>query len=97
MKTRRIEKHDKSGQLLGYDDKHVVMETTDDVVAMLRVEDGKKLTVADCNSGYSVRRQRELAGSMTADERRDAIANDNGFGTWAELLDAAKRARALNG
>ncbi len=70
MKTRMlIAQHIESGKKIidGTDENHPVFETSEDIIDALR--DGT-LTVGDCNSGFSVRRQRELRGELSIEDKR---------------------------
>ena len=66
---------------LGRDAVHKVMETIDDCVELLR--DGT-VTIGDVNSGYSIRRQRELIGGQT---KNDKFAKSQGYLSWAALCE----------
>ena len=60
---------------------HKVAETVDDCVELLRAG---TVTIGDVNSGYSVRRQRELAGN---DTKTDKFAKSQGYPSWAALCE----------
>ena len=82
MKTRILIKNDVVGGKkieLGRDPNHKVAETVEDCIQLLR--DGT-VTIGDVNSGYSVRRQRELAGN---DTKTDKFAKSQGYSSWAAL------------
>ena len=82
MKTRILIKNDVvNGKKveLGRDSNHKVAETIDDCVELLR--DGT-VTIGDVNSGFSVRRQRELMGGQTTN---DKFAKSQGYLSWAAL------------
>ena len=82
MKTRILIKNDVVGGKkveLGRDVNHKVMETIEDCVELLR--DGI-VTIGDVNSGYSIRRQRELIGGQTTN---DKFAKSQGYLSWAAL------------
>ena len=84
MKTRVLIKNDVVGGKkveLGRDPNHKVAETIEDCIQLLR--DGV-VTIGDVNSGYSVRRQRELAGSQTTN---DKFAKSQGYPSWAALCE----------
>ena len=84
MKTRVLIKNDVVGGKkieLGRDPNHKVAETVEDCIQLLR--DGV-VTIGDVNSGYSVRRQRELAGSQT---KNDKFAISQGYESWAALCE----------
>ena len=82
MKTRILIKNDVvNGKKieLGRDVNHKVMETIEDCIQLLR---NGVVTIGDVNSGYSVRRQRELAGGQTTN---DKFAKSQGYPSWAAL------------
>ena len=82
MKTRILIKNDVvNGKKveLGQDAVHKVMETVDDCIELLRAG---TVTIGDVNSGYSVRRQRELAGGQTTN---DKFAKSQGYPSWIAL------------
>ena len=82
MKTRVLIKNDVvNGKKveLGRDVDHKVMETIDDCIQLLRTG---TVTIGDVNSGFSVRRQRELAGGQTTN---DKFAKSQGYPSWAAL------------
>ena len=84
MKTRILIKNDVVGGKkveLGRDPNHKVAETVDDCVELLRAG---TVTIGDVNSGYSVRRQRELAGGQTTN---DKFAKSQGYLSWAALCE----------
>ena len=84
MKTRVLIKNDiVNGKKieLGRDVDHKVMETIDDCIQLLR--DGT-VTIGDVNSGYSVRRQRELRGGQT---KNDKFAISQGYLSWPALCE----------
>ena len=82
MKTRILIKNDViNGKKveLGRDPNHKVAETFEDCIQLLR--DGV-VTIGDVNSGYSVRRQRELAGNNA---KTNTFAKSQGYPPWAAL------------
>ena len=82
MKTRILIKNDVvNGKKveLGRDPNHKVAETIDDCVELLKAG---VVTIGDVNSGYSVRRQRELAGN---DAKTNTFAKSQGYPSWAAL------------
>ena len=82
MKTRILIKNDVvNGEKieLGRDVNHKVMETIDDCIQLLR--DGV-VTIGDVNSGFSIRRQRELCSGQS---RNDKFAKSQGYLSWAAL------------
>ena len=82
MKTRILIKNDiVSGRKieLGRDPNHKVAETIDDCVELLKAG---VVTIGDVNSGYSIRRQRELAGDQTT---KDKFAKSQGYLSWTAL------------
>ena len=84
MKTRILIKNDVVGGKkveLGRDPNHKVAETIEDCVELLR--DGV-VTIGDVNSGYSVRRQRELIGGQT---KNDKFAKSQGYPSWTALCE----------
>ena len=84
MKTRILIKNDVVGGKkveLGRDVNHKVMETIEDCIQLLR--DGI-VTIGDVNSGFSVRRQRELAGN---DTKTDKFAKSQGYPSWIALCE----------
>ena len=84
MKTRILIKNDVVGGKkveLGRDSNHKVMETVEDCIQLLR--DGT-VTIGDVNSGFSVRRRRELIGSQT---KNDKFAISQGYKSWAALCE----------
>ena len=84
MKTRVLIKNDiVNGKKveLGRDPNHKVAETVEDCIQLLR--DGV-VTIGDVNSGYSVRRQRELIGGQT---KNDKFAKSQGYPSWAALCE----------
>ena len=84
MKTRILIKNDVvDGRKveLGRDPNHKVAETIEDCIQLLR--DGI-VTIGDVNSGYSVRRQRELAGGQTTN---DKFAKSQGYLSWTALCE----------
>ena len=84
MKTRVLIKNDiVSGKKveLGRDVDHKVMETVEDCIQLLR--DGV-VTIGDVNSGFSIRRQRELVGNQT---KNDKFAKSQGYPSWAALCE----------
>ncbi len=84
MKTRTLIKNDVvNGKKveLGKDTNHPVFENKQDCKDAL---DAGTLTVGDCNSGMSVRRQRELAGGQT---KNDKLAKTFGYESWDALTD----------
>ena len=84
MKTRILIKNDVvNGKKveLGRDAVHKVMETVDDCIELLRAG---TVTIGDVNSGYSVRRQRELAGGQTTN---DKFAKSQGYSSWPALCE----------
>ena len=84
MKTRILVKNDVVGGKkveLGRDVNHKVMETIEDCIQLLR--DGT-VTIGDVNSGFSVRRQRELVGNQT---KNDKFAKSQGYLSWAALCE----------
>ena len=84
MKTRVLIKNDVvNGRKieLGRDVDHKVMETIDDCIELLRAG---TVTIGDVNSGYSVRRQRELIGGQT---KNDKFAKSQGYPSWAALCE----------
>ena len=84
MKTRVLIKNDiVNGKKveLGRDPNHKVAETVEDCIELLR--DGV-VTIGDVNSGYSVRRQRELRGGQTTN---DKFAKSQGYPSWAALCE----------
>ena len=84
MKTRILIKNDVvNGKKveLGRDPNHKVAETVEDCIQLLR--DGV-VTIGDVNSGFSVRRQRELIGNQT---KNDKFAISQGYESWAALCE----------
>ena len=84
MKTRVLIKNDiVSGEKveLGRDPNHKVAETVEDCIQLLRAG---TVTIGDVNSGYSVRRQRELAGN---DTKTDKFAKSQGYPSWIALCE----------
>ena len=84
MKTRVLIKNDViNGKKveLGRDAVHKVMETVEDCIQLLR---NGVVTIGDVNSGYSVRRQRELAGGQTTN---DKFAKSQDYPSWAALCE----------
>ena len=84
MKTRILVKNDVIGGKkveLGRDSNHKVMETVEDCIQLLR--DGV-VTIGDVNSGFSIRRQRELRGGQTTN---DKFAKSQGYLSWAALCE----------
>ena len=84
MKTRILIKNDVVGGKkieLGRDPNHKVAETIEDCIQLLR--DGV-VTIGDVNSGFSVRRQRELMGGQTTN---DKFAKSQGYLSWAALCE----------
>ena len=84
MKTRILIKNDVvDGKKveLGRDLNHKVAETIGDCIELLR--DGI-VTIGDVNSGYSVRRQRELRGGQTTN---DKFAKSQGYPSWVALCE----------
>ena len=82
MKTRILIKNDVVGGKkveLGRDPNHKVAETFEDCIQLLR--DGV-VTIGDVNSGYSIRRQRELAGNNA---KTNTFAKSQGYPSWAAL------------
>ena len=82
MKTRILIKNDiVNGKKIerSRDVNHKVMETIEDCIQLLR---NGVVTIGDVNSGYSVRRQRELAGGQTTNDR---FAKSQGYLSWAAL------------
>ena len=82
MKTRILIKNDVvNGKKveLGRDAVHKVMETIEDCIQLLR--DGV-VTIGDVNSGFSIRRQRELCSGQS---RNDKFAKSQGYPSWAAL------------
>ena len=57
------------------------METVEDCIQLLR--DGV-VTIGDVNSGFSIRRQRELRGGQTTN---DKFAKSQGYLSWAALCE----------
>ncbi len=60
-------------RILGLDDHHAVCESRDDAIELINAG---TVTIGDVNSGYSVRRQRELRGS---ESQIDKFAKTFGF------------------
>ena len=84
MKTRILIKNDVVGGKkveLGRDSNHKVMETVEDCIQLLRAG---TVMISDVNSGFSVRRQRELAGN---DTKTDKFAVSQGYESWAALCE----------
>ena len=84
MKTRTLIKNDVvNGKKieLGRDANHIVMESVDDCITQLRAG---IVSVGDVNSGYSVRRQRELSSGQT---KNDKLAKTFGYESWTALCD----------
>ena len=84
MKTRILIKNDVvNGKKieLGRDVDHKVMETIEDCIQLLR---NGVVTIGDVNSGFSVRRQRELCGGQS---KNDKFAKSQGYPSWAALCD----------
>ena len=84
MKTRVLIKNDVvDGKKveLGRDSNHKVAETVEDCIQLLR--DGV-VTIGDVNSGYSIRRQRELAGNNA---KTNTFAKSQGYPSWAALCE----------
>jgi len=84
MKTRILIKNDVvNGKKieLGRDVNHKVMETIEDCIELLR---NGVVTIGDVNSGYSVRRQRELCGGQS---KNDKFAKSQGYLSWAALCE----------
>ena len=84
MKTRILIKNDVvNGKKieLGRDVNHPVFENKQDCKDAL---DTGTLTVGDCNSGMSVRRQRELSSGQT---KNDKLAKTFGYESWTALCD----------
>ena len=82
MKTRILIKNDViNGRKveLGRDPNHKVAETFEDCIQLLR--DGI-VTIGDVNSGFSIRRQRELRGGQTTN---DKFAKSQGYESWLAL------------
>ena len=82
MKTRILIKNDVVGGKkveLGRDSNHKVAETFEDCIQLLR--DGV-VTIGDVNSGFSVRRQRELASNNA---KTNTFAKSQGYPSWAAL------------
>ena len=82
MKTRILIKNDVVGGKkveLGRDPNHKVAETFEDCVELLKAG---VVTIGDVNSGYSVRRQRELAAGQT---KNDRFAISQGYESWPAL------------
>jgi len=84
MKTRILIKNDVVGGKkveLGRDPNHKVAETFEDCIQLLR--DGV-VTIGDVNSGFSIRRQRELCSGQS---RNDKFAKSQGYPSWAALCE----------
>ena len=84
MKTRILVKNDVvDGKKveLGRDPNHKVAETVEDCIQLLRAG---TVTIGDVNSGYSVRRQRELCGGQS---KNDKFAKSQGYPSWAALCN----------
>ena len=84
MKTRILIKNDViNGKKveLGRDPNHKVAETIDDCVELLKAG---IVTIGDVNSGFSIRRQRELRGGQTT---KDKFAKSQGYLSWAALCE----------
>ena len=84
MKTRVLIKNDViNGKKveLGRDVNHKVMETIDDCIQLLRAG---TVMIGDVNSGFSIRRQRELVGNQT---KNDKFAISQGYESWAALCE----------
>ena len=84
MKTRILIKNDiVDGKKveLSRDPNHKVAETVEDCIELLR---GGTVTIGDVNSGFSVRRQRELCGGQS---RNDKFAKSQGYPSWAALCE----------
>ena len=64
---------------LGRDVDHKVMETIEDCIQLLR---NGIVTIGDVNSGFSVRRQRELCGGQS---KNDKFAKSQGYESWPAL------------
>ena len=82
MKTRILIKNDVvNGKKveLGRDSNHKVAETIDDCVELLKAG---TVTIGDVNSGFSVRRQRELIGNQT---KNNKFAISQGYESWPAL------------
>ena len=82
MKTRVLIKNDVVGGKkveLGRDPNHKVAETVEDCIQLLRAG---TVTIGDVNSGFSVRRQRELIGGQT---KNDKFAISQGYESWPAL------------
>jgi hypothetical protein len=104
MKTRKLvaqEVVNGKRVVLGSDDKHPVMESKTDCIELI---DSGIVTIGDVNSGFSVRRQRELRG---AESKNDRIARSLGYNSWdvvklefgietiGELIELAKIAKSV--
>lgn len=88
MKTRKLiasEVVDGKKVVLGIDENHSVCETKEDCIELINAG---TLTVGDCNSGFSVRRQRELRGAETKQEKLDKLAQEEGFVDWTDMTNA---------
>ena len=84
MKARILIKNDVVGGKkveLGRDPNHKVAETIDDCIELLRAG---TVAIGDVNSGYSVRRQRELCGGQS---KNDKFAKSQGYLSWAALCE----------
>ena len=84
MKTRILIKNDViNGKKveLGRDPNHKVAETVEDCVELLR---NGVVTIGDVNSGFSIRRQRELCSGQS---RNDKFAKSQGYPSWTALCE----------
>ncbi len=105
MHTRKlIAQHVEKGGVKvidGTDDNHPVFDTKQDCIDAL---DGGTLTIGDCNSGFSVRRQRELRGSVSSEDKNakalgfesaDQMEREMGTRNALEVVEMARQSKLV--